>query len=368
MDSKIYIDDFRATRDRKNINKILDDGGVVACACEIGCLLLAAADNAEALQRLRNWHKAEGRRMLFRCVPDLRKAWPIWKEDAVKQDELSQFLSHIYLNLLIVGNLAEDKFPDDTNSKVYVWVGERGLVNGVLRSVNRPLAGVVVRISELRDEDRKLNTEAKLKILAQGADLIVGTRDEWAPQEESILDVSCSDWRIIKLGAYSFSELSGYTKRRFLLSGGTPKIGRHSSFSAASVVVYLGDAERISRRLHHICENLRNPREAAFFIDSSCLHNMLSEFKGAGENDRFREIYPLFEAERKTEANYFEQRNKFLIEKLREFRADEEVISIYVEFSEAVLAGEFAEYARRLAVQVISLNEAQEQASPGARQ
>ncbi len=345
-----YIESFKASRDGKRVGEILENGGIVACAAASGCLLLCKADCSEALQKIANWHGCK-RRLCF-CVPELKEAWQIWQETPDKS-EINDFLSYLHLEYVITlftANTALEYNLDSYSAKAAVWIGQRGAVNSLLRSLRFRLAGCFV------DSEGDKN-ENSLEEAASGCDLLIGTNSQFSNQEKLIIDLSSPDWRIMQRGLYSLAELKSYTQRRWLLSGNSPRSNKFNRLSLTNVVLCVGDQERISRRFCHFYEDGRTSKEAVFFVNSECVHKALHELSASLEiADSVNEVYPLFDGALIKDKEYLQKRSGELLEKLTYFRCHEETNTIYIEAVDEKIGGDFLEKVRKIAGQVIYLD------------
>ncbi len=345
------IESFKASRDGKRVGEVIDNGGVVACAVSSGCLLLCKADCREAVQKIENWHGRKN--MLCFCVPELKEAWQIWKETPDK-NEINDFLSYLYLDYVVTILTAAPSVykTDHLGVKAAVWVGQRGTVNSVLRSLCRRMIGSFI----VPDNEKN---ESSMAEATSGCDLLLGAAGS-APlrhQEMLTVDLSAHDWRIIQRGIYSLSELKGYTERRWILSGDSPRSNKFNRLSLTNVVLCVGDEERISRRFCHFYENVRTSKDVVFFVSSECVHKSLHDLSALNEqSDDIREIYPLFDSRYVKDKEYLQKRSRELIEKLTYFRCNDETNTIYIEAVDEEIGGDFLAKVRKIAGQVVYLD------------
>lgn len=344
------IDSFKVSRDGKRVGEVIENGGVIACAVATGCLLLCKADCHEAVQKIANWHGRKN--MVCFCVPELKEAWQIWK-DRENKAEINDFLSYLYLESVIVVLTASDALEErlgNYGAKAAVWIGQRGTVNSVLRSLRCRVAGCFIS-----SEGEK--NETSLEEAVSGCDLLIGGNSQICYQEKLIVDLSSHDWRIIQRGIYSLSELKNYTKRKLVLSGDSPRSNKFNRLSLTSVVLCVGDGERISRRFCHFYEDVRTSKEAVFFVNSESVHKALHEFcESLESNEPVSEVYPLFDNALIKDKEYLQKRNRELVEKLTYFRCNDETNTIYIEAVDEEIGGDFLEKVRKIAGQTIYLD------------
>ncbi len=344
------IESFKVSRDGKRVGEVIENGGIVACAVPSGCLLLCRADCREAVQKIENWHNLKDK--LCFCVPELKEAWQIWKETASK-NEINDFLSYLHLEHVIIVSTVADTFAyhlGNYGDKAAVWIGQKGTINSVLRSLRRCLAG---RFINLDDETNGNNFEEALA----GCDLFIGNSNQSYYQEKLIIDLSSYDWRIIQRGIYSLAELKSYTKRNWLLSGDSLRSNKFNRLSLTNVVLCVGDEEKISRRFCHFYEDVRNSKEAVFFVNSESVHKALHEFNVALDpSDSISEVYPLFDASLVKSKEYLQKRSRELLEKLNYFRCNDETNTIYIEAVDEEIGGDFLEKVKKIAGQVMYLD------------
>ncbi len=344
------IESFKVSRDGKKVGEVIENGGIIACVVSSGCLLLCKADCREAVQKIENWHGRKN--MLCFCVHELKEAWQIWK-DTPNKAEINDFLSYLYLESVIV-ILTADSTPEhgleNYGSKAAVWIGQRGTVNSVLRSLRCRVAGCFISSEGEKNEN-------SLEEAVSGCDLFIGNNSQICNQEKLVVDLSSHDWRIIQRGIYSLSELKNYTKRKWILSGDSPRSNKFNRLSLTSVVLCVGDGERISRRFCHFYEDVRNSKEVVFFINSESVHKALHELSDSlNPNEPVSEVYPLFDSAFVKDKEYMQKRNRELIEKLTYFRCNDETNTIYIEAVEEEIGGDFLEKVRKIAGQVIYLD------------
>ena len=344
------IESFKSSRDGKRVCEVIDEGGIVACAAPSGCLLLCKADNYESVRKIENWHGRKN--MLCFCVPELKDAWKLWKETPEKS-EISDFLSCLYLDYVITiftaGSASEYK-TNNCGAKAAVWVGQKGTINSVLRSLPCQVMGAFINF----DNDAG---EKNLAAAASGCDLFICSNNTFYSQEKLIIDLSSHDWRIIQRGLYSLSELKKFTKRRWILSGDLPETNKFNRLSLTNVVLCVGDEERISRRLCHFYENLRNSKEVVFFLNSECVHKALHELSASEERgDGINEVYPLFDSNRVDDKEYLQKRRHELIDKLMFYRCNDETTTIYIEAVEEEIGGDFLEKVQNCVGQILYLD------------
>lgn len=341
------IESFKASRDGKRVGEIVENGGVVACSVSSGCLLLCRADCCEAVQKIENWHGIKNR--LCFCVPELKEAWQIWKETASK-NEINDFLSYLHLEHVITILTTNETFTyrlGNLGDKAAVWIGQKETVNSVLRSLHRCIAGRFIAL----DGDKSKNN---LEEVLSGCDLFIGSNNQSYDQEKLIIDLSSYDWRIIQRGIYSLAELKSYTQRNWILSEDSLRSNKFNRLSLTNVVLCVGDEEKISRRFCHFYEDVRNSKEAVFFVNSESVHRALHELNDSVDpTDSVSEVYPLFDAFLIKDKEYLQKRSRELLEKLTYFRCNDETNTVYIEAVEEEIGGDFLEKVRKIAGQVV---------------
>ncbi|MGM9999245.1 MAG: hypothetical protein ACI38Q_07670 [Candidatus Bruticola sp.] len=354
-----WIENFKSSRDSKKLNEVIEGGGIVACVFQAGCLLLCRADRQDVVTKLAEWHGKK--RVIHFCAAELKEAWQIWKDNSDKAD-INNFLSYLYLDLTVLICTAApstEEWMRIGSAKAAVWIGQRGTVNSILRSVKRRLAGTFLKLDEEGREGRLLEGQFLVDIVkaeTAGCDLIIGSslNGPVFSQEKFIADLSSADWRVIQRGIYSLRELKSYTKRRWILSGEFLSTNKFNRLSLTNVVLCLGKSERLSSRISHLYENLRNPKEIVFFISSECVHEALHETTSlSGYEDEFNEIYPLFDVKRLHEEEYLDQRRQYLSEQLKAYRLNEDITTVCVEINDEKLGGSFLEQVQNCADRVV---------------
>lgn len=344
------IESFKASRDGKRVSEIIDDGGIVACAAPSGYLLLCKASCYESVRKIENWHGHKN--MLCFCVPELKDAWKLWK-DTPDKNEINDFLSCLCLDYVITifaAGTASEFEANNFGAKAAVWISQRGTVNSVLRSLSCTVMGAFINYDSEALEKNQIE-------VASGCDIFIGSNNTFYNQEKLIVDLSSHDWRIIQRGLYSLSELKSFTERRWILSGDSPGINKFNRLSLTNVVLCIGDEERISRRLCHFYENLRNSKEVVFFINSKCVHDALHELNSLEEKkELINEVFPLFDNNRINDKEYLQNRRRELIDKLTYYRCNDETSTIYVEAVKEEIGGDFLEKIKNCAGQIVYLD------------
>lgn len=342
----------------QNVADILDEHGLVACATDMGCLLLARCDSAEALRSLRETAAALGGSAVFRCLPDLDQAWKIWAKE-VKTQELSDFLSRLCLGTFIVLAPSAPKagLADRENlRKTAVWLSGSKMAENIINSSYRPLAGTLINCGGSGGRE-------KLQRIAEAAEFSIDLENGCGSSSPLIIDVSSVDWRIVSLGCYSCEELKSLTSHRFILSGCSCDRERLRRIFAANIWVYEGDPERICRRMRHLCENSKRTDRVAFFVSSQRLYDSLKELEAEllPAGDGLKIVYPLFpdggEKGAETPAGRTES-FKLLLDK---YRFDENIRLVAVETEKDSEEGRAAgEYVKSLANQIIPVGSGEE--------
>ncbi|MGM9991633.1 MAG: hypothetical protein ACI376_02115 [Candidatus Bruticola sp.] len=357
-----WIENFKSSRDSKKVNEVIENGGIVACVFQAGCLLLCRADFRDSVKKLANWHGQK--RIIYFCAAELKDIWQIWKDSPDKTD-INNFLSYLYLDLSILISTASpavEEWMRIGSAKAAVWICQRGTINSILRSVNRRLAGTFLSLYEEGRERKLLEGRYLLdRIEAEAAECDIAVESNLTGpifnQEKFIADFSAVDWRVIQRGIYSLNELKGYTNRHWILSSEVLSTNKFNRLSLTNVILCLGKSERAASYIRHLCENLRNPKEIIFFISSACVHEALHEavFLSSYE-DELNEIYPLFEIERCQDKKYLEQRRQDLLKQLKDYRLNEDITTICVEINDEKLGGSFLEQVQNCAEQVVRFN------------
>ncbi|MBQ7501510.1 hypothetical protein IJT93_02160 [bacterium] len=349
---KIVSNSHKNGVNMQNVADILNEHGVVACTTDMGCLLLARCDSAEALQRLRKTAAALGGTAVFRCLPDLDQAWKLW-DKSVKTQELCDFLNRLCLGMVIVSapSAAGSGLAGRENlRKTAVWISGNKMAENIINSSYRPLAGTLISSGGTGGKDLQQR-------IADESDLFIVSESGCGSSSPMIIDVSSFDWRIISLGCYSCEELRSLTDHSFILSGCSCDRERLRRIFAANIWVYEGTPARICRRMRHLCEHIKKADRLAFFINSQQLYSSLKELESnllSDEAGRLNIVYPMFADCAEAEGDSALKRAERFKELLDQYRFDENIRLIAVEADNSSEGGKaFGEYVKSLANQII---------------
>lgn len=257
---------------------LLVRGKVVGCASERGVVLLGRADSEPVLEKL----SALGGRGVSPWVlaaRDVNSAWSYW-DNANKDSSLNGLLEVLWPGPLVVANKASSALSAAVRantSKAYVWIPGLVLCRCLVKACGTKLATTTI---SLGNGQRVVEPKQAVEEFGSHMELVLTGHEPCPPLAETVLDVTGNDYRLIRLGSISETEIARLTQHRLLLSCDASSFAITEQPSLAQVVLVEGEPERVARRIKGMYEAQDNAESVVCLVHSGGVRRALEGVSG----------------------------------------------------------------------------------------